>query len=202
MAKILIVFGDRTADEVMAAFRRSTFATTFDRVEKWYFEQDGSAAEIERVASSFRDVFYHVGVVDEYLRVAIVDLATQLGWEPWTVIDPSAYVDPSAEIGPGCFVAAHAVVSCRARLGAHCLVHFQAMVGHDVVIGSQGILLPGAKVSGGVVMGQRCLVGSNAFVYQNSVLGDRVKVDALGYAQGTIVGGTVVSARRSGAASS
>lgn len=199
MNRILIVFGDRTADEVIASFRRTVFASTFDRVEKWFYEQDGSAAEIEKIATGYRDVYFHLGVVDEYLRIAIVDLATQLGWEPWTVIDPSAYVDPTAEIGPGCFVAAQAVVSCRARLGAHSLVHFQAMVGHDVVIGEQGILLPGAKVSGGVVMGQRCLVGSNAFVYQNSVLGDRVKVDALGYAKGVIPSGSAISTRRTDA---
>ncbi|MBL8890151.1 MAG: hypothetical protein JNL67_09240 [Planctomycetaceae bacterium] len=196
MSRILIVFGDRTADEMISAFRRTTFAATFDRVEKWYYEQDGSAGEIERIANSFREVFYLVGVVDEYLRVGIVDLASQLGWRPWTVIDPMAWVDPTAEIGPGCFVAAQAVVSCRARLGPHCLVHFQALVGHDVTMGSHGILLPGAKVSGGVILGQRCLVGSNAFVYQNSVLGDRVKIDALGYAQGTLPGGTVIRAKR------
>jgi UDP-3-O-[3-hydroxymyristoyl] glucosamine N-acyltransferase len=196
MSRILIVFGDRTADEVIASFRRTVFASTFARVEKWFYEQDGSAVEIEKIAAGYRDVYFHLGVVDEYLRVAIVDLATQLGWEPWTVIDPLAYVDASAEIGAGCFIAAQAVVSCRARLGAHCLVHFQAMVGHDVMVGAQGILLPGAKVSGGVVMGQRCLVGSNAFVYQNSVLGDRVKVDALGYAKGVIPSATVVTTRR------
>lgn len=48
-------------------------------------------------------------------------------------------------------------------------------------------------VSGGVVMGRCCLVGSDGFVDQTSVLGDRVKVDALGYAQGTIVGGGLVA---------
>jgi carbonic anhydrase/acetyltransferase-like protein (isoleucine patch superfamily) len=196
MSKLLIVFGDRTADEVIGAFRRTALATTFDRVEKWYYQQDGSAAEIERVAAPFAEVYYHVGVVDEYLRVAIVDLASQLGWEPWTVIDPLAYVDPSAEIGPGCFIAAQSVVSCRARLGAHSLVHVQAMVGHDVTAGEHSIFLPGAKVSGGVVLGNRCLVGSNAFVLQNSVLGDRVKIDALGYAKGVLEGGTVVTQRR------
>jgi UDP-3-O-[3-hydroxymyristoyl] glucosamine N-acyltransferase len=196
MSKILIVFGDRTADEVIASFRRTVFAATFDRVEKWYYEQDGSAAEIEKIAAAFHEVFFHVGVVDEYLRLAIVDLATQLDWEPWTVIDPSAYVDPTAEIGPGCFIGAFAVVSCRARLGAHSLVHFQSVIGHDVVAGEHCLFLPGAKVSGGVVMGRRCLIGSNAFVYQNSVMGERVKIDALGYAQGVLIGGTVVSSRR------
>jgi UDP-3-O-[3-hydroxymyristoyl] glucosamine N-acyltransferase len=196
MSKILIVFGDRTADEMIAAFRRTSLAATFDRVEKLFYQRGKSVGPLEDTARDYRDVYYQVGVVDEYLRVEIADLATRLGWQPWTIVDPLAYVDPSAEIGPGCFIAAHAVVSSRARLGPHGLVHFQALVGHDAVLGAHCILLPGAKVSGGVVMGERCLVGSNGFIAANSVLGDRVKVDALSYAQGSVVGGTVISSRR------
>jgi UDP-3-O-[3-hydroxymyristoyl] glucosamine N-acyltransferase len=196
MSKLLVVFGDRTADEVLAAFRRTPGAASFDRVEKWFYQQDGSATEIEAIASDFQKVYFNVAVVDEYLRLEIVDIATQLGWRPWTVVDPLAWVDPTAELGSGCFVAAHAVLSCRARLGDFGIVHFQAMLGHDVIVGRHGVFLPGSKVSGGVVRGERCLVGANGFVHQNAVLGDRVKVDALGYAKGILPGGTVVSARK------
>ncbi len=197
MSRILIVFGDRTADEVIAAFRRTSDAKSFDRVEKWFYEQDGSASVIEGIAREYQEVFFHVGVVDEYLRISIVDLAMQLNWQPWTIIDPAAVVDPSAEIGAGTFVAAQAVISSRAKVGPHCLVHFHALVGHDVVLGAHCVILPGAKISGSAVLGARCLVGSNAFLSPRVRLADRVKVDALTYVEHHLpVNGAILSVRK------
>lgn len=92
-----------------------------------------------------------------------------------TVVHPRACVSPHAQVGPGCFVAAQAVVAPGAQLGQGVIVNHAAVVDHDVRVGDFCHIAPGAVLGGGVTLGAGVLVGSGATVR----LGLKVCDDAL-----------------------
>lgn len=92
-----------------------------------------------------------------------------------TVVHPRACVSTHARIGPGCFVAAQAVVAPGAQLGQGVIVNHAAVVDHDVRVGDFCHIAPGAVLGGGVTLGSGVLVGSGAAVR----LGLKVCDDAL-----------------------
>lgn len=81
-----------------------------------------------------------------------------------TVIHPRASVSTHAAIGPGCFVAAQAVVAPGARLGRAVIVNHGAVVDHDAQVGDFCHVAPLAALGGGVAIGANVLVGSGASV--------------------------------------
>lgn len=194
MTRRLVVFGDNTADEILSALGRIKLHG-FDQICKHFFDRDHPNRGMDELASGAKEVAFVVGIADATNRAAVAEIATQRGWRPFTVVDPTAVVDPSATLEPGCFVAAQAAVSCRAHLGRHTLVHFHATIGHDTRIGDHSVILPGARISGKVSLGSGVLIGSNAFIYQGIRIGDGASVDALTYVRQDVPPYRVVSVR-------
>lgn len=193
--KVLIVFGEATAEEVLSAVHRMP-GHPWTRIEKVHVELDDPESSVQEIAKRFPAACYHVGIADIKLRREVVLAANQHELQPCTIIDPSAYVDPSAEIAPGCFVAANSVVSYGARLEGHVLVHFNATVGHNCHVGIYSVILPGARLSGHVHIGSAGLIGSNAFIFQGVKIGNEAKVDALTYIHEDLADRRIVSVRR------
>lgn len=81
-----------------------------------------------------------------------------------TVLHPHSSVSSHAHLGPGCFVAARAVVGPQARLEAGVIINHGAVVDHDTVVGAYTHVAPGACLGGGVVLGAGVLVGTGAVV--------------------------------------
>lgn len=95
-----------------------------------------------------------------------------------TVVHPRACVSPHAGIGPGCFIAALAVVGPNARLGVSVIVNHGAIVDHDVSVGDYTHVAPLAALGGGARLGRRVLVGSGASVLPGVSVGDDVVIGA------------------------
>lgn len=95
-----------------------------------------------------------------------------------TVIHPRACVSPHAVLGPGCFVAAQAVVAPAAQLGVSVIVNHGAVVDHDVRVGDFSHLAPLCSLGGGVRVGRRVLVGTGARVLPGVAIADDVVVGA------------------------
>lgn len=81
-----------------------------------------------------------------------------------TVLHPQASVSAHAQVGPGCFVAARAVVAPQARLEMGVIVNHGAVVDHDTVVGAYTHVAPGACLGGAVVIGTGVLLGTGAVV--------------------------------------
>jgi len=127
----------------------------------------------------FGDSRFIIPFSDGEARVGMVAYAEELGLWPMTVIHPRACVSPSATIGPGCYLAAGAVVSSRAALAHHCILNLNATFGHDSRAGRHFVANPGAAISGRVTLGERTLVGANAFLAAGITVGDGSRIDAL-----------------------
>jgi sugar O-acyltransferase (sialic acid O-acetyltransferase NeuD family) len=95
-----------------------------------------------------------------------------------TVVHPLASVSRHASLGPGCFVAAQAVVGPKASLGVSVIVNHGAVVDHDVGVGDFSHIAPLAALGGGAQVGRRVLVGSGASVLPGVRIGDDVVIGA------------------------
>ncbi len=95
-----------------------------------------------------------------------------------TVAHPDASVASTAVLGPGCFVAARAVVAPLARLGTGVIVNHGAVVDHDALVGDFTHVAPGAMLGGAVRLGKRVLVGAGAVVLPGITVADDVVIAA------------------------
>ena len=177
----LIIFGDKTANEILetALF---AYGSQFDEIEQIYYEEtDFELSLIPRIALSHSNVFFHVGVANVSVKRKIEQRCGVEGWTPFTVIHPTAVIASSAKLGAGVFVGPLAVISSNTVIGDFCIIHIHASIGHDSAIGDYCAVLPGARISGNVTLGNRALIGSNAFVGAGLRIGDDCQVDALTY---------------------
>ena len=193
--KILIVLGERTAAEIVEAAQLA-YAAEFESIERLYFDAKTFASEdVPRLSASGVEVFYHVGIAGDELKIKVVQACEQVGWKAQSVIHPSAVISPSAVLQPGVFVGPLAVVSSHAKIGLHSIIHIHASVGHDAQIGQYAAILPGARVSGNVQIGERVLLGSNSFVAAGKSIGDDCRVDALSYVNQDLPANHILSPR-------
>jgi UDP-3-O-[3-hydroxymyristoyl] glucosamine N-acyltransferase len=193
--RLLVVFGKRTADEILAT-AQSAYADFFSHFIVLYFDQQlENGGRLNSVPIGFDEIYYCIGVVDFGIRSEIEKAATEYGMVPFTIIHPTAVVDPSAKIGVGCFIGPLSAVSLAASISNHTIVHMHSSIGHDSRVGPHCVILPGARISGDVTLGEGVLIGSNAFVFQGSSVGEHTHVDALTYVRGNIDSGQIVSVR-------
>lgn len=95
-----------------------------------------------------------------------------------TVVHPQAAVSQHAMVGPGCFVAAQAVVAPLASLGRSVIVNHGAVVDHDASVGDFSHIAPLAALGGHARIGRRVLIGSGASVLPGVCVADDVVVGA------------------------
>ena len=178
---LLIVFGDKTASEIIAVAKVHC-ATEFAEIRQvFYTDQTFESSDFNDMVADFDTVCYILGVVDPGLRAKIQAQSESAGFRPYSVIHPTAEIDGSATVGEGCYIAQFAVVSVNAIVGDHSIVHLHASIGHDAVLGAHCAILPGARICGEVTMGAGVLVGTNSAVHQQVNIGDLVQIDAMTY---------------------
>ncbi len=192
--KSLVVFGDRTAQEVLEAAQLS-LREEFQTIKKLYFADSFATRDAAEIESNGGQVFFNVGVANTELKQRVVQAACARGWTPQTIVHPTSFVSPSASIGQGTFVGPLAVVSADAKIGAHCLIHIHCTVGHDDSIADYSAVLPGARISGNVLIGSATIIGSNAFIAPNKSVGARCRVDALTHVSRDLADDHILSCR-------
>ncbi|MCA9160126.1 MAG: hypothetical protein KDA72_17450 [Planctomycetales bacterium] len=194
-SKILIVLGERTAAEIVEAAQLA-YGARFESIERLYFDATNFATlDVPRLSASGSEVYYHVGIASDELKMQVVQACERVGWKPQSVVHPSAVISPSAVLHHGVFVGPLAVVSSHVVVEQHSILHLHASIGHDARIGQYSSILPGARISGNVLVGQRVLVGSNAFVAAGKSIGDDCRVDAMSYVNQDLPARHIVSPR-------
>ena len=197
MVSRLVVFGNRTAQEVREAAELA-FESRFESISTEYFEEEKFFKTlVPKYESSSAKVYYFAAVADIRVRQQIVRVCDQANWSPISIVHPSAVISRSAKIDSGVFIGPLAVVSSNATIGAHSIVHIHASVGHDATIGEGATILPGARISGNVRLGKHVLVGSNAFLNADIEIGDESHIDALTYVVRSVPEKMIVSVRAS-----
>ena len=193
--KLLIVFGDKTADEILPV-AKAQYSKDFTDIRKHYFdEKTWQDPAFKKMVAAHDDVYFIIGVVETQLRMQIQKLSEESGFQPFSVIHKSADIADSAEIGAGCFIGPQAVVSVNAKIGDFSIVHIHASIGHDSVLGKHCAILPGARISGEATLGDGVLVGTNSAIFQTVTVGDYTQVDAMTYVNADVPDAHLVSSR-------
>jgi carbonic anhydrase/acetyltransferase-like protein (isoleucine patch superfamily) len=198
MLPSLIVFGDKTANEVLEAANLG-YGNDFGYIERIYFEEaDFTQNHLPKYMALGVSVFYNIGIANVEWKQKIEARCNQIGWKPITIVHPTAFVSPSAQLAAGIFVGPMAVISTNAVIAKHSIVHLHSSIGHDSVVGEYSVVLPGARISGAARIGDRVLIGSNAFVNAGVRIGNDCQVDALTYVSRDLEAGHLLSVRAKG----
>lgn len=115
---------------------------------------------------------------DNAARREVAEKLTHVGYEPATIVHPSAIVSPSATIGKGTVLMAGTVVQAKAKLGDGVILNTAASVDHDSRVGDYTHIAPGVRLCGGVTVGDDCLIGVGTSVTPLVAIGDRTTIGA------------------------
>jgi sugar O-acyltransferase (sialic acid O-acetyltransferase NeuD family) len=124
------------------------------------------------------DIQFHCAVGHNFHRRRLARLFEAAGFEPATLIDPSAIIAGNAQIGPGAYIGPFVAIAARARLGRHAMVNLSASVGHDTHNADFVQICPGARISGHARLGEGAFVGSNGVVAPRVTIAEWATVGA------------------------
>lgn len=134
----------------------------------------------------------HVGIGDNRVREALCTRAGAAGRRFVSLIHPAATVSGHADVGPGCFIAARALIAPSATLGTGTIANHGCVIDHDCRVGEWTHVAPGAVLGGGVRIGRGTLIGSGAVILPGVSIGDGATVGAGAVVPSDVGAGLVV----------
>jgi sugar O-acyltransferase (sialic acid O-acetyltransferase NeuD family) len=93
------------------------------------------------------------------------------GWQPASIVHPTAILLGGSRIGEGSQVCAAAVIGVGAEVGADVIVNTAASVDHDGRIHDHAFIGPGARLAGRVTVEAGAHVGIGAVVREGCTIG-------------------------------
>lgn len=136
----------------------------------------GDFSSARSMGSDHGDVIVAIG--DNRRRSDLTVQLLQSGFNPVTLIHPTAVVAGSAHMEEGTVIFAQAVVQAAARIGRAVIVNTAATVDHDCVVGDGVHLSPGVHLGGEVEIGDYSWLGVGAVVINRTAVGSGVTVGA------------------------
>ena len=136
----------------------------------------GDSAALLASLASFDGVV--VGIGDNTIRMAKVDLLVASGAPLVSVIHPCARVSRFAELGVGSVMFVGAAVNVDVCVGRAAIINTGATVDHDCLLGDAVHISPGTHLAGNVTVGDRTWIGIGAVVRQGITIGKDVMVAA------------------------
>lgn len=127
---------------------------------------------------------FAVGVGAPQARRALAERLERAGFEPATLIHPTATQGFDVEIGPGAVICAGVRLTTNIRLGRYVHLNLNSTVGHDSTVGDFVSVNPLASISGD------CIVEDDVLIGVAAVLLNQVRVG-----RGAIVGGSACVVR-------
>lgn len=112
------------------------------------------------------------------VRKAVQDDLASRGFEPATVVHPSAWIGDCVTLGSGSVVCAGSVLTTNITFGEGAQINLGCTIGHDVVAGDHVTLSPAVSLSGGVHLGDLSTVYTRAAVNPRVSVGARAVVGA------------------------
>lgn len=135
---------------------------------------------------------YVVGIGNPRTRQRLDLRAEAAGGTPVELRHPGAVVGRATTFGPGCVLAAGAVVTTNVVLGRSVHLNVGASVSHDCRLGDYTILAPGARLAGGVCTGTGVDIGIGAVARPAVTIGDWAVAGAGAAVVGNVDAGAVV----------
>lgn len=136
----------------------------------------GTTKDIDK----YKDSNFVCAVGASKIRKQIIDRLE--GYRFATIIDPSVEMSNFVEIGEGCIICAHTILTVNVKVGRHVIINLDCTIGHDAILEDFVTLYPSVNVSGQTHYGECVELGTGTQIIQGKNVG-----------KGTIVGaGSVV----------
>ena len=120
-------------------------------------------------------------------RYEISKKILDLGFTPYSVVDPSAVICDTAVIGEGIQIMSGAIIMPEVEIGEYCIVNTKASIDHECIISSGCEVGPGATLCGLVKMNfnswvcagatviPKCIIGRNSIIGAGAVVINHVE---------------------------
>lgn len=151
----------------------------------------GTIDEIGR-ATRKGELWFFCAIGDNSARARIAALAESFGWQPATLVHPSAVLAATVEVGAGTYIGPLTVVAANSKIGTHVIIDMHVSIGHDAVLKDFCAVFPGARISGFCRVEEYALVGSNATLLPSTCVGERAIVGAASLAHGLVEPDTTI----------
>jgi sugar O-acyltransferase (sialic acid O-acetyltransferase NeuD family) len=177
MRQVVIIGAGGFGREVAWICRRANlqvvgFCDDAESLQNGEFDGAPLLGSIEQAAKVLDGkIGFHCAIGDNRTRQALAGRALSIGWQPVTVIDPTAVIAENAQIGAGSFIGAMAFVAPETVIGRMVLINYHAGVGHGCSVGDFAQLCPGARVSGNCRLAEGAMIGSNGVLLPNRSVG-------------------------------
>lgn len=95
-----------------------------------------------------------------------------------TLIDPSVEMSDIVEMGEGCIICAHTIITVNIDIGKHVIINLDCTIGHDAVLNDFVTLYPSVNVSGNSDIGRCVEMGTGMQIIQGKKIGENTIVGA------------------------
>ena len=181
--------GADTQFNVLGVVDDSLSHLNLERLRARGYRHLGTTAE---VLASSPTTSFALGIGTPTTRRQVAEKLEAEGWQPVTLIHPSANVGSTARIGEGSVICGGVQLSTNTRLGRHVHLNPNATIGHDAVLADYVSINPGANVSGEVRIATGVLVGAGAVILQGLRVGENCTVGASACVTRDVPASTVV----------
>jgi sugar O-acyltransferase (sialic acid O-acetyltransferase NeuD family) len=113
-----------------------------------------------------------MAISDPRLKIDIANDLTRRGAAFTSLVHPSVILAENVQLGTGCVLCPHVVVSCDARIEEFVSINLASTIGHDVHVRTGSTISSHVDLMGFVNLGVGVFVGSHAAVLPNITVGD------------------------------
>lgn len=151
-----------------------------------FYSEDQAVVGLQFAGTTIRSLagtdlsaqLFHVAIGSNAARRRIAETLSGAGGIAFSIAHPRATRSASSLIGPGCFLAAGAIVAPHSELGLSCIVNHGAIVDHDCHVADYCHVAPAATLGGGVTLHSGVLVGAGANILPNVAIGANAVIGA------------------------
>ena len=115
---------------------------------------------------------YLCGLAIPQLKEKLITPLVNAGAKFETFIHPSSIIGERVQLGSGCVICPHSVLTCDIKLGEFVTINIGTTIGHDVQIGDWTTTSAQVDLTGGVKVGRGVFMGSRASVIPQKNIGD------------------------------
>jgi sugar O-acyltransferase (sialic acid O-acetyltransferase NeuD family) len=121
---------------------------------------------------------YIVAIGDNRIRKEKYEYYLHAGYEPATVIHPTAIISPRASVGRGVAVLANVVVNPDAVIGDNTVLYTSCNIDHECNISHHSYVSPGCNICGRVNIKTGAMIGAGAVILPGLSIGEWAIVGA------------------------
>jgi len=117
--------------------------------------------KVRRQMSDFglRRGYFIVAIGDNATRKQRFEEMLALGWEPATIVHPTAVISRYCTIGEGSMICLRASICTEAKLGQNVILNSGGIVSHECSVGAHSHISVGVSLAGRTRVGEGVLMG-------------------------------------------